>query len=86
MNRPLGKRQLEALMTLCSPSLVQVVPDKITESLMRRGLAASRGGSTGGFVGITPAGLRAAADAFEAGEFDQFFEGPLRELLAGKPK
>lgn len=70
--RPLGTRQLETLMTLSSPSLSQVVPDKVARSLERRGYLKPLSGRSDGFLVITPAGMRASADALEAGLYRQF--------------
>jgi hypothetical protein len=69
--RPLGKRQRELLLTLASPSRVMIVGDALTASLVRRGLLAAR--DNGDWCRITPAGMRALADEYEAGRLDEFF-------------
>lgn len=60
----LGHRQLARLRSL-SANYVQVVACPLTRSLTRRGLLAEA--EPGGFVHITAAGLRALADAADAG-------------------
>ena len=61
----LGKRQLSLLKALGSPGLALVVGDRVSSSLVRRGLCKQT--DTGGIVCITPAGLRVLADALEKG-------------------
>ena len=61
----LGKHQTRLLAGLGSPTLRLVVADKLSDSLERHGLLKSD--HQGGFVGITPAGLRRLADEMEAG-------------------
>ncbi|MBN9469965.1 MAG: hypothetical protein J0J10_14460 [Bosea sp.] len=61
----LGKHQLGLLSGLGSPSMRLVVACKLSDSLERQGLLKSD--HSGGFVGITPAGLRRLADELEAG-------------------
>lgn len=63
----LGKNQLEMLTVLGCPGRFLVVPDKLSDSMVKRGLLHS----VDGFVCITPAGLRALADAVEAGTVKQ---------------
>lgn len=73
MTRPLGKLQLEKLMGLSSPSMLLVVGDAVSSSLVKRGLLAPAvPDRPDAWHRITPAGLRALADAFEAGRLDQF--------------
>lgn len=67
MTRPLGKRQIDVLTLICCPGRALVVPDKITDSLVARGLCEAMT-ETGSFVHITPAGLRAVADLADAGK------------------
>ncbi len=75
MTRPIGKRQLELLLSLASPSLMLVVGDGLSASLVQRGLLQPRyRDKPDAFHGITPAGLRALADNFEAGRLDQFMK------------
>lgn len=80
--KPLGKRQLEALMRLASPGVAIVVPDKVDRSLERRGYLKPLTGRSDGFLRITPAGLRALADAFERGELEQFLHDLYRKARA----
>lgn len=71
--RPLGKLQLERLMGLASPSMLLVVGDALSASLVARGLLKpALKKRPNAWHRITPAGLRALADAYEAGNLDRF--------------
>ncbi len=73
MTRPLGKLQLERLMGLASPSCLLVVGDAVSASLVKRGLLKPHfPDRPGAWHRITAAGLRALADAYEAGQLDRF--------------
>lgn len=73
--RPLGKLQLERLMGLASPSMLMIVGDKVSTSLVKRGLLKPTfPEDPEAWHRITPAGMRALADAFEAGHLDQFMK------------
>lgn len=75
MSRALGKLQLGLLMALSSPSTLRVVGDPLSESLVRRGLLKPYfPDSPEAWHRITPAGMRLLADAFEAGQLDQFMK------------
>jgi hypothetical protein len=75
MTRPLGKLQLERLLGLASPGMLLVVGDKISASLVKRGLLRPRlKKRPNSWHGITPAGMRALADAYEAGQLKQFMK------------
>ncbi len=75
MTRPLGKLQLERLLGLASPSMLLVVGDKLSASLVKRGLLKPRFRERpDAWHGITPAGMRALADAYEAGHLKQFMK------------
>lgn len=75
MTRPLGKRQLERLLAMASPSSLQVVGCAESRSLVKRGLLKPYfADNPDAWHRITPAGMRALADAFEAGRLDQFFK------------
>lgn len=75
MTRPLGKLQLERLMGLASPTCLLVVGDALSKSLVSRGLLKPHfQDRPDAWHRITPSGLRALADAFEAGALDQFME------------
>ncbi len=78
--RPLGKNQIERLLGLASPSLLLIVGgDSLSQSLVKRGLLASKAkNDPKAWLQITPAGMRALADAFEAGLLEQFFKWPER--------
>jgi hypothetical protein len=68
--RPLGTQQLKLLLAMGSPSLLMVTPrDRVANSLLDRGYV--RDVDNGG-TRVTPAGMRALADAYEAGLLDQF--------------
>lgn len=77
MVRPLGKLQLERLahMTALGRFLV-VADDRVSKSLARRGLTKSHGDRPDSFHHITPNGLRAVADAMEAGLLEKFTRLP----------
>jgi hypothetical protein len=73
--RPLGKLQLERLMGLASPSMMLVVGDALSKSLVKRGLLKANFPDTPeAWHRITPDGLRALADAYEAGQLAQFMK------------
>ena len=61
----LGDQQIRLLIVLATPDRGLLTPDKVSASLVRRGLLAED--KPGGCSVITPAGLRALADAMEAG-------------------
>lgn len=73
--RPIGKLQLERLMGLASPSMLMVVGDAVSKSLVRRGLLKPNFPETpDAWHRITPSGLRALADAYESGKLAQFMK------------
>ena len=74
----LGKNQLQRLMGMASPSSLLVVGDDlVSRSLVKRGLVKPKlPDSPDAWLQITPAGMRALADAYEAGQLDQFFKWP----------
>jgi hypothetical protein len=73
--RPLGKLQLERLMGLASPSCLMVVGDAVSKTLVKRGLLKPHfPDNQDAWHRITPAGLRALAEAFDAGHLDQFMK------------
>jgi hypothetical protein len=81
--RPLGKLQLERLMGLASPSCLMVVGDKISKSLVARGLLRPNfPDDPDAWHRITPAGMRVLADAYEAGQLQKFMKPfpPKREI------
>lgn len=74
--RPLGKLQLERLMGLASPSCLMIVGDAVSTSLVKRGLLRPNFPDTPeAWHRITPAGMRVLADAYEAGQLEQFMKG-----------
>ena len=81
----LGKHQLCLLASMASPFSVLVVGDRVSRSLVKRGLMASHFAEKAkaeGFHGITPAGLRELADAMERGELEQFLDQSYRRDTA----
>ena len=74
----LGKHQLSLLATMASPFSSLIVTDRVAESLVKREFLsphfASQRMGEGSFFGITPMGLRALADAYEAGLLEQFLD------------
>ena len=70
MPRPLGSRQRELLGKMGCPGRFLIVGDKVVESLARRGLLAAQGKRGDSFYQITPAGLRALAEEWEAGRLE----------------
>jgi hypothetical protein len=80
MTARIGKNQLERLLGLASPSALLIVGrDRLSQSLVKRGLLQPvRKDDPGAWLQITPAGMRALADAHEAGQLDQFFKWPER--------
>lgn len=73
--RTLGRNQLERLLGIASPSCMLVVGDKVSASLIKRGLAKFNFPDTpDAWHQITPAGMRALADAYEAGKLQQFMK------------
>lgn len=81
--RALGKQQLGLLAALGSPNRFLIVGDRReAQSLLRRGLLMAHAPATpevpwDTYLQITPAGLRALADAFEAGRIT--FDRPNRK-------
>lgn len=69
----LGIRQLRKLRTV-GTRMALVVPDKTSRRLCELGLMVAHG-DDGSFAAITPAGLRALADAVDAGKI-KLFEMP----------
>ena len=75
MTRPLGKLQLERLMGLASPSCLLIVGDAVSKSLVKRGMLKPHFPDTPeAWHRITPAGMRALAEALEVGQLDQFMK------------
>lgn len=64
----LGHNQLRVLVMLGSPTMSLVVPGPECRSLISNGLLKTS--DTGGMASITPKGLRALADAMDAGRVD----------------
>lgn len=78
----LGKQRLCLLATMASPFTLLIVLDKLSRSLLDRGLIEPRKhplkpddpDDKGGLFSVSPAGLRRLADAMERGELEQFFD------------
>lgn len=66
--RPLGKRQIDLLAMMTSVGRALVVPNEVSKALCKRGLMEVSGRDIDGFVVVTPNGLRALADAMDAGK------------------
>ncbi len=63
--------------------MLVVADDRLSASLLKRGLTAPHfPDSPDAFHKITPAGMRVLADAYEAGELQQFFKPFPREKAA----
>lgn len=75
-DRPLGKHQLDLLAKLGGLTMAIVVPDKISASLVRRGLLDAE--PDGSFAHINAAGLRALAAEIDAGRQPVFSVDKLR--------
>ena len=67
MTRRVGKRELAKLLIL-GTRFAQVVPDRITRRLVAKGLCDAD--DDGAFCTVSPNGLRAIADAADAGRID----------------
>lgn len=67
--RPLGPKQIEAL-RIFRPGSFAIVGDKQLRRLAQLGLLKAHGPEGDSFYGITSAGLRALADAADAGRLD----------------
>lgn len=71
----IGKKQLRTLMSLGAPHMVLITPDKVSESLVRRGLLKHDSHvPESKACRITPDGLRVLADEMEAGRVDDLIE------------
>ncbi len=68
----LGKHQLCLLASMASPFSALVVGDKVSRSLVDKGLLAPHFSDKDAWHGITAKGLRELADQFEAGNLNQF--------------
>jgi hypothetical protein len=79
-----GINQLRTLIMTASPGRVLLTPSAGDRALVQRGLLRER--EPGGACCITPAGLRALADAMEAGRVDDALEAMLKEVAARAAK
>jgi hypothetical protein len=73
----IGAQQLQRLITLSSVGCMLIVGDRLSKSLVKRGLLADDG--KGNWCRITPAGLRALADEMETGRVEDALEVLHRE-------
>lgn len=71
MTARLGKHQLALLAAMGNPGMIALTAGKVARSLARRGLLQAYGRSSSALQ-ISPAGLRALADAHGAGLLQQF--------------
>lgn len=78
----LGKKQLRLLAPMGNPFFLLVVGDKLSDSLVKRGLLKPTRGDS--LFQITPAGLRVLADAHERGELEQFVDKRFAPVESGK--
>lgn len=69
-NRPLGDNQVRLLSILAGPGTYLVVGDRVSDSLIRRGLASSASDCGRNLVHICADGLRRLAEEAEAGRVD----------------
>lgn len=67
----IGKNQIDLLRCIARPGTALVVGDKISRSLVARGMAHEFGPDR--WITITPSGLRALADAAETGRLELQF-------------
>lgn len=63
----LGAKQLDFLAGMAGTQKAVIVGDKLIRSLQDRGLMVALGKERNSFFTITPAGLRAVADALDSG-------------------
>lgn len=77
--KALGKRQEQRLAALALGSFQIVASDRVAQSLARRGLTKAAGRDADAFHRITPAGLRALADAMQAGRLDEWTRLPAKD-------
>lgn len=77
----LGWRQLAELSMCASPATLLLTPDKVTRSLVARGLMRQREKDKGAAC-ITAAGLRTLANAMDAGVLDDALEHWRKEVEA----
>lgn len=80
----IGHQQLQLLISLASPGRILVVGDRISKSLVKRGILADDG--KGDWCRITPCGMRLLADEMEAGRIDDALEVMRREAAARAKK
>lgn len=80
----IGKRQLETLVALGSPTCAMIVPDKCAVSLVARGLL--KVSESGGFACITASGLRVLAEEMEAGRVDNALERIRKDVEARRAR
>ncbi len=67
MGKRLGRHQLDLLSKLAGVGRAPVVGDRLSDSLVRRGLLLATDSENNALVVVTPAGYRAVADAIESG-------------------
>ena len=81
----IGKQQLQTLIVLASPTCVLLTPGRSERGLVERGLLREREPG-GGSCCITPAGLRALADAMDQGLVDDALEAMRKDAEARRQK
>lgn len=80
----LGPKQLELLILASSVTSVLLSTDKVSASLVKRGLLRER--DAGKACCIAPAGLRLLADEMEAGRVDDALEAIRKQVEARRAK
>ena len=80
----IGQQQLRLLIMTASPTRILLTTDKVSDSLVRRGLLRETDRSKA--CCITPAGLRALADEMEAGRVDDALERMRKDVEARKAR
>lgn len=81
--RALGKNQLQLLQGLASLRAALVVPNKVSQGLVKRGLLAAQ--PDGSFAHLTSAGLRLLADEIDAGRVELFSIEELKKHRFNSP-
>lgn len=77
MTNRIGPHQLRTLVMLASPTMIMPAPDAGARAMVRRGLLRLR--PDGSSVCIAAAGLRALADAMEAGRVESALDAMRRD-------
>lgn len=79
-----GDQQLRTLIVLASPTCIMLTSDKSSRAMVKSGLLQERNG--GEATCITAAGLRALADAMEAGRVETALEAMKKDAADRRAK